>query len=309
MVAVQETVRRLVNAGIPVFAVPGNHDAAFLARSLYAEALAGATVFDQPRFGPPVSVELAGGPLHVYGVAHDEAEEPDPLSTFRKSEASGIHLVVLHGSVPDAPHWGRGEALRLPVDELAALEVDYIALGDYHRFRPPGKFGPPPLSACYSGSFAAVSVTETGPRGVVIARLAPGGPPEVQLVPSGLPTIVGPEEVDVTPFGDEQAVADAVSKRLPAGSLPIVRLTGEPSFPLEADRVLTRLEGKFDWISLQDETRYYGSRQLRELAERPTVVGHIVRLGLERIEAAPDAEQRSIADRGLRVALRAIGVE
>ncbi len=305
--AVREVGRRLAAAGIPVFAVPGNHDALRLDPALWDEALPEATVFREAAFGRPVSAEAPGGPLHVHGIAYDPAEEPDPLSTFRRAEA-GFHVVLLHGSVPDAPHWEGGRALRLPVEALAALEADYVALGDYHSFRPPGAFSDPALPACYPGSFAAVDLTEDGERGAVLVELEAGAPPRVERLSSGVPEVVRVGPIDVSACADEREVADAAGARVPEGTVPVVTLRGEPRFPLDAEKVSTHLEERFGCASLVDETSYFASERLQELAGQKTVLGHVARLGLERVEHAEGADERELAERALRIALRALGV-
>lgn len=306
--AVRETVRRLVDGGVHVFAVPGNHDAATLAPSLYRDTLAGAVVFDRPRFQEPASVEVGDESLHVHGLAHDPAEEPDPLGSFPGGSPSGFHVVLLHGSVPGAPHWEAGSALPLPVERLAELDVDYVALGDYHRFRPPGEFGEG-VPACYPGSFAAVDVSEVGPKGVAVVELTAGAPPSVALHPvGGVPAVVS-VDFDVTAYPDEGTVADAVGDRIEGSALPIVRLGGEPSFPLDAERVEALLTERFGFASVEDDTRFYDSDLLQVLAKGKTVAGHVARLGLSRIREAPDEESRGVAERGLRIALRAMRVE
>jgi len=42
------------------------------------------------------------------------------------------------------------------------------------------------------------------------------------------------------------------------------------------------------------------------MAEQPTVTGHVARLGRERVAAAESDEDREIAARALRLALRAL---
>lgn len=305
--AVQEVVRRLVAAEVPTFAVPGNHDAPSLNPGLYEQALRDAVVFLGPSFGPPATVALAEEPLHVYGMAYDPAEEPDPLRTYSRADAPGAHVVLLHGSVQDAPHWEGGSALRLPVERLAALEADYIALGDYHGFRPPEAFdaGSP---ACYPGSFAAVDLTETGPHGGAIVELEPGRAPRVRLVDSGVPPVVRIDGLDVTPWPDEAAVADAVGERLPGDAVPVVRLAGEPAFPLDAERIRVRLEERFGCAAVEDDTRYYDSARLEELERQKTVAGHVARLGLRSVREAEAEADRRASEEGLRIALRALGV-
>lgn len=306
--AVREAGRRLAGAGIPVFAVPGNHDALRLDPALWEEALPEATVFRGAAFGRPETVEILGGPLHVYGVAYDPAEEPDPLGTFRHTEDVGLHVVLVHGSVPDAPHWEGGRALRLPEEALSALDADYLALGDYHSYRPPGGFSGPGLPACYPGSFAAVDLTEDGERGAVLVELEAGASPRLERVPSGVSPVVRVGPIDVTACADEREVTDAVGERVPEGAVPVVTLSGEPRFPLDAEKVATHLTERFGCASLVDETAYFASERLRELTEQKTVAGHVARLGLERVEGAGDAQERDVAERALRIALRALGV-
>lgn len=305
--AVQEVVRRSVAAEVPVFAVPGNHDAPALNPTLYREALRGATVFLEPAFGAPATFRAGEETVHVYGVAHDAAEEPDPLSTFRRTEAEGVHVVLLHGAVQDAPHWEGGSALRLPAERLAGLEVDYIALGDYHRFRPPRELGGE-LRACYPGSFAAVDLSEAGEHGAVVAEVKAGAEPRVRLLDCGVPPVVRLDGLDVTPFPDEAAVAEAAGQRLPPEAVPVVRLEGEPSFPLDAERIRVRLEERYGCAAVEDDARYYGSARLEELARQKTVAGHVARLGLARVEEVEREEERRAAEEGLRIALRALGV-
>lgn len=303
LAAVQEVDRRLAEADVPLFAVPGNHDGVALDPTLYGKALPEARVFEAPVFEAPATADLPGGELHVHGVAHDPAEAPDPLSTWRRGEAGGFHVVLLHGSVPDAPHWEGGSALRLPPDRLADLRADYVALGDYHRHRPPEAF-PEGVYACYAGSFAGVDLTETGRRGPVLVELRAGAPPRVRHLSSGVPEVGEPRTFDVTDYGDERSVATAAGERLEEGTVPQVRLTGEPSFPLEPERVQRRLAERFGFARVMDETRFFASGHIADLAERKTVAGHVARLGLERIEAAPEDPQREVAERGLRIALR-----
>ena len=336
LAAARDVLRRLVDACVPVFLVPGNHDAVTLRMNPYRElARAGRVVVQgqptdrrwpvedeegrrlaekhavyilaRPAFDGPVTVETADGPLHVYGLAYDGAECPDPLATFRRADEPGVHVVLLHASVHDVPHWrGSGNTLLTTLEALERLDVDYIALGDYHRHRPPGTFGNAP--ACYPGSFAALDLAEHGARGFVVVDLAPGRPPVVEHVDAGVRPVVS-VELDVTGCIDDVAVAEAAARALSPDAIPVLSLTGEPAFPLDADAIATELRQRHGHAHVVDETRYYAAARLDELAERDTVVGHVVRLGRSRIAAAADEEEREVAQRALRVALRAMGAE
>lgn len=338
MAAVRETLRRLVDLCVPVFMVPGNHDATTLRLDPYRELARGARVVVQtgedrpgrpwpvedekgrrlaekhsiyilaaPRFGEPVRVDTESGPLHVYGVSYDSAECRDPLSTFRKSASPGVHVGLLHASVHEAEHWrASGNSLVVTPDALGSLGVDYIALGDHHRPRLPDDFGGVP--ACYPGSFAACDLTETGPRGYVVVTIEPDSSPRVEHRDAGVVPVTG-VELDVSSFSDHVRVTEALARLLPPHGVPVARLVGEPSFPLDADVIVAELSARYGHAQVVDETRYYASARLDELAEADTVAGHVVRLGRERIAAATDDESRTIAQRALRVALRALEVD
>lgn len=301
-----DVFRRLRVAGCHVFVVPGNHDAIYRNPGLYEEDLGGIHLFRQPTFGDPVCVDVAGTTLAVYGVAYDWAREAHPLTTFRRADVAGVHVAVLHASVPDSPHWNEGSALRAPLEELQSLEVDYIALGDHHRFRPPARFGGGQIPACYSGSFAAVDLTETGPRGYAVVTLEPGGPPRVEHVPSGVRTVEPLEDIDVGGLAGDEEIVREVGERAADSTVPLVTLTGEPAFAPNVEELHTHLRERFGHAVVQDRTRFYASDTFRRLAEERTIVGHVARLGLRRIERAGDELQRARAERALRLALSAL---
>ena len=309
VIAVRETVRRLVDADIPVFAVSGNHDARALNPGLYADALEGAVVFLDPGFGPPVHVERDAGNLFVYGFAYDLAEEPDPLATFRRSTEEGLHIVLLHGSVPGAPHWESGSSLALPLEALGSLDVDYIALGDLHRFRASEELDG--LPACYPGSFAAVDLTETGLHGAVVVKIAPGGTPGIERLSSGVREVAPRVAVDVSECTTDLEVAEEITRLVPAEAYPTVVLRGEPAYPLDPEAVRAILEERCGAIALIDESRFYEIARLEDLAGQNTIAGHVVRIGLDaigRAGAEGDDTERAALEQGLRIALRVMEV-
>ena len=304
----REVIRQLLEIVPAVFLVPGNHDPLVIPGP-YADLPEAAHVFSSPNPSQPASVDTEAGPLHVYGFAYDFAHEPDPLSRFRRTEGEGVHVALLHGAVRDAPHWSGGDSLRLSRDELGALGVDYIALGDYHRFRPPSEFASDGcVPACYSGSFAALDHTETGPRGVVLAEVTPGSAPVVRLTPSGVPPLQALPDLDVSTCSDDLEVVELVAGLVEASSLPVVTLCGQTEFAVDPERVEAGLAARFPFARVRDRTRHYDSRRLAELATRDDVVGHLARLGLDRIRAASDEVEMGLRERALRKALRAMGV-
>jgi DNA repair exonuclease SbcCD nuclease subunit len=305
----REVIRRLLEVVSGVFLVPGNHDPIVIPGP-YGSLPDEAVVFGAPWPEEPATVITEAGPLNVYGFAYDFAHEPDPLSRFRRADGDGVHVALLHGAVRDAPHWAGGDSLRLTRDALAGLGVDYIALGDYHRFRPPADFAADgSIPACYCGSFAGMDHTETGPRGVVLAELDPGSAPGVRLIPSGVPVLQELGELDISACSEDLEAVEKVASRVEDGALPVVTLTGQTEFAVDAERIETDLRARFPFARVKDRTRYYDSDRLGALASRDDVVGHLARLGLDRIREADGEEEVALRERALRKALRAMGVE
>lgn len=300
----REVLRRLADHR-PVFAVPGNHDPATNGGSPWHEMPGSVTTILSPRFGAPHSVTVGDAvPLHVYGIAFDAAAEPDPLAGYRRHDEPGVHVVLLHAATADNPQWSGSQSMQISRSDIAVLDADYIALGDYHSFRPPRDFGG--LPACYAGSFAALAVDEVGARGCVVVELEPGAPAQVHLEPSDVPGLVDLGAVDASSAEDERAVEELIASRCPAGAFPVAELIGAPSFPLDAERVRDALKERFGFAVVRDRTRFIDSERVARLAEQPTVAGHVARLGRERVASAADDGDRQVAARALRLALRAL---
>lgn len=336
--SVRETLKRFVDLCVPVFLLPGNHDAINLKLNPYRELARAARVVVQngdlpdgrpwpagdergrmlaekhsvylltrPRLGEPVTVETGAGPLHVYGAAYDAAECSDPTASFERADVEGVHVVLLHAYVHGSGRWiASRNALTLTQDSLDGLDVDYIALGDQHRPVFPDQLGGRP--ACYPGSFAATDLAETGPRGFVVVDVEPGRRPRIEHRDAGV-TPAEAIEVDVTALPDDAAVVEAVARAVPRTAIPVVRLGGEPAFPLDADAIQHELIARFGHGAVTDETRYYADHRLDSLSAADTVAGHVVRLGRERIAAAAGVAEREVAQRALRAALRALEVD
>lgn len=303
----RETLRGLA-VERPVFAIPGNHDLATGDDSPWRQMPRSVTVFLSPRFGDPVRTSVGGEVLHVHGLAYDPTAGGDPLAGYRRDPVEGLHVVLLHAGLADHPEWTGGHGLRVTSHQLAALDADYVALGDHHRFRTPAEFRNAP--ACYPGSFAAVSVDEVGPRGCAVIELAADAPPRIRLEASPVPALVDVGDIDVSDVISDLRAADRVGAALAArDAYPVATLTGEPRYPLEAERVLSSLRERFGFAVLRDETRFIDSDVVRELAEQPTVAGHVARLGLLRVAEADGGEARETAERALRLALGALEVE
>lgn len=198
-------LKRLINAGIPVVAVPGNHSTP---RNPMAAHVFGLL----ERFGVKT---IHGGPgqvrvgdLMVTGIPHDHrpdtlreqirAAQPDPNAAF--------NVLVLHvGTEGLAGDGGRETApVELEPEMLnEGSDFTYLALGHLH-----GHFRPTP-NACYSGSLERLTFGD---------RAMQKGWVEVDLAAAGKPGFLRLHEVDPRAFVHPPPV-DASSS---ADLLPLV---------------------------------------------------------------------------------------
>ena len=141
-----------------------------------------------------------------------------------------------------------------------------------------------------------------------MAEVSAGSTPVVRLLPSDVPSVQAIEDLDISTCADDLQIVDRVAELVTDGSLPVVTLTGQTEFAVNPERVQAGLAARFPFARVRDRSRYYDSATLAELAARGDVVGHVARLGLDRIRDAADEEEVGLRERALRKALRAMGV-
>ena len=79
-------------------------------------------------------------------------------------------------------------------------------------------------------------------------------------------------------------------------------------FPLDAEAVRADLCGRFGHALVTDRTTFALSGRVGEIAERDTILGHVVRLNRERLDSAENAREEALQDRALRIVLKELGV-
>ncbi|MFT5442658.1 MAG: exonuclease SbcD [Myxococcota bacterium] len=125
-------VRKLSAAGIEVFIVHGNHDPLEQGWSAIGEWPEGVTVFPS---GQVTSAQVARGGetiATVHGRSYAKRETRENLSIdFRRTSESGLHIGLLHCNVGGAP--GHENYSPCSVEDLAAADMDYWALGHVHK--------------------------------------------------------------------------------------------------------------------------------------------------------------------------------
>lgn len=167
-------VRRLGQAGIRVFIVAGNHDAAGrMTRHLpYPDNV---HVFS-PRKPETIAIDAVKAAIH--GRSFPVSAVSDNLAVSYPEPASGyFNIGLLHTSLTGRP--GHENYAPCTLSDLAARGYDYWALGHVHRFEIAGHEPMVVFPGCIQGRH----IRETGPKGCVLVTVQEGLPPETVFHP------------------------------------------------------------------------------------------------------------------------------
>ena len=151
-----------------------------------------------------------GGELlaHVYGISYPTRDITENLALrFRRSEAAGLHVAVLHcnaGSQPDHPAYSP-----CSVADLAAAGMDYWALGHIHRHLRLREDRP---WVVYPGCPQAGKSSETGPRGAVLVTASGAAVQRVEFIELDRVRFER-MEVDISEEPDLHALRNAILAR------------------------------------------------------------------------------------------------
>ena len=185
--------------GVPVLAIPGNHDHGGPGSLWESEFF----LREQRALAPNLRVLLTPEPVVLPEAVILPApllrrhEPGDPTQWIRAAAldpalpADRPRVVLAHGTVQgfsaatDDEEAGAGVANFIGLEQLPAEAIDYVALGDWHGTREAGP------KAWYSGTHEPDRFPrgETNdPGNVLVVRAARGALPEVMRVPSGAVT-------------------------------------------------------------------------------------------------------------------------
>ncbi len=176
---VARAVDALAEAEVPVYLLPGNHDAdnpaALWANSDVLDRLPPlVTVLrdSEPRPVPGLPVEVVGVPLRTRKPDHDLVAEV--LGGLGAPPAGTARVLVAHGQVGGVAFGGPAEPVVIDPGTVDAAVADgrvsYVALGDRHSLTPVGATG----AVWYSGAPLATAYREDAPNQVLVVGLVDG---------------------------------------------------------------------------------------------------------------------------------------
>ncbi|TYP00235.1 exonuclease SbcD [Geothermobacter ehrlichii] len=296
---VQGAFARLDDAGIGVVLLPGTHDHQLAGTGVYRrENFPTAVLLTDVQVATPVKLRVGREDVYLYGFAAGVAEEPAALlAGMRRRFDDGLHVGLLHGSLEGSPEWDyRGKDLPFALTDLQDWDLDYLALGHYHRFQELSLGGR--LYGCYPGSPEGKRFGENGPRYVLLVEIGPRTasvrPVEIQTRKLVEKTI----ELEAGITGE--AVARMVEAAADCDDLVRLRLHGTLERALDIDWLTGRCRSAFFHLDLVDETRWLSDERLDELAREESVRGECVRRFRKLLRRTDDDEQRREIEQALR---------
>lgn len=246
----RETVEQLVEAlggmRARVFIAPGNHDF-YSARSPYATLKWPENVHVFQTRGIE-RVELPELRCAVYGAAFtDAAQETSLLDGFAAPDDGGAHLMVLHADLNAA-----GTRYNpITREQIAASNLDYLALGHTHRFD--GVLTAGRTAYAYAGCPEGRGFDETGDKGVLCGAVEPGKV-DIKFIPFARRRY-RVLRLDAT----DQIPAEALQNAMPetaASDICRVVFTGETDEQgVDIKSIEERFASDFFHLEVRDETR------------------------------------------------------
>lgn len=277
-----------------VFIAPGNHDF-YSARSPYATLRWPENVHIF-RSRTIERVELPELSCAVYGAAFtDAAQETSLLEGFAAPDDGLTHLMVLHADLNAA----EARYDLITPAQIAASNLDYLALGHTHRFGGVQTAGK--TAYAYPGCPEGRGFDELDEKGFLCGEVGPGRA-DLQFVPFARRRyrIL---RVDVS----DAAPADALRAAMPAAAasdLCRVIFTGETDERgIDEKAIAEAFAPEFFHLEVRDETRIRENIWAR--AQENSLRGLFLRELRGKYDAADEAERRQI-ERAVRFGLAAL---
>jgi DNA repair protein SbcD/Mre11 len=310
-------LRRIVDAGIGVITVPGNHDEWTYPDGVFRRFSAswpGTLVTSaEPRHVATLDleglrVEVASCLFHQ-GRNRPSAEWENPFGSTRGTEVKRIGL--FHGTIDRI----RGKvaegdrAFRLDFNRLAGWGIDYLALGHIHKR---GEFSSGSCIAHYPGPVEGRGFVDPGSPLISLIDLE-GAVAAIQGIDSLALGIrarnVGQAIVNLAGIADRAHLEREIAAKAPPGSAPSVLrvvLRGRSAFAIPIDDVRRALAPRFLHLEIVPEEPGSELGDWEALAGQRSLEGIFVRKILERRAAAP-AEQARLFPLAAEEGLRALG--
>ncbi len=277
-----------------VFIAPGNHD--FLSPLSPYSVLTLSPNVHIFKTSEITKLSFPEKGFTVWGAGFTNSSSPPLLAGFKPLREPGVNLMLLHGdlNMPKSPYNPIAEA------EIAASDMDYVALGHVHSFGGFKRAG----GTCYaySGCPEGRGFDETGEKGVIIGTVGEGVC-DLKFHPLGgrrYETLA----LDLTEKRDAEAALLEALPRESGRDIYKIVLQGEFDGDLDLSRLQEAAESRIYAATIRDNTRV--RRDIWAKAEEDTLGGLYIRMLRGRYEAAKTDEEREKIILAVRYGLSAL---
>jgi len=289
----------LADAGLPAVAIPGGHDGAGIFQNVLETFKIPGLKILSPNNGQSglLSLDLVKDRVNLYSLFPKPGTEAN-LDQMKRRRLDGFHVGILHASVFDQIIT-QVSYKDIPVTpkQLAALDLDYIALGHYHQFQII-EFEDKVIGV-YPGTIESKRFSETGARHVALVILTEQGI-SIKKIEVGK-TLVQNMELDIEPLADENAIVEKIKAAGGKGMLARITLKGLTDALLNQERIEKKAGSAFDYLNVIDQTEISGAADVRTIAGEPTVRGIAVGRLLRDLDNAVDPKEKRIINLALRL--------
>jgi DNA repair exonuclease SbcCD nuclease subunit len=291
---------------IDVFLLPGNHDP-FITNSYYNSFKWSPNVHILSQDNVPVHLEAMG--VWVYGIGFDDFSGGRPeISNIKPVDSDCINILLAHGTVD--MNIGRECYNPMESNELAALGMDYVALGHFHnRLDDAGGMG-----IIYNpGCPEPMGFDEAGEHGVFLGTIEKENrlvkKLELEFIKTNKKLYTN---IDVKVDGchtNEQVIA-RINQSIPAcgldNTLFSVALKGYASLGLTMDipKIQQYFSDRVFFIKVKDET--VPDYDFETIAKEPGLKGLFVRKLLAELNNTSDESKRRLLMKSLYYGLEAL---
>jgi DNA repair exonuclease SbcCD nuclease subunit len=299
-------LKRLVDARIRTFIVPGTHDVydgASVYRAYDLASMAGAAGTDLLTVLTPEAPDVYVKALDavVYGRCFETKRAPtSPLSGFsaRADDRATWKIGLVHGALA-IPEKTDGDDVVFTREEVAGSGLDYLALGHWHSSQQGKASG---TTYAYAGAPEPVAVDQDRAGAVLLVGLDERDGKKAVTVEARSVGRTRFEQLDVDAarIATQPALIDALSKKANKDLVLDVRLTGvrPDSLDLDVQEVVAGLAPKFLKLRIRDAS----TPPLTEgpIPSAETILGSFIRdteAKIAELEAADDpaaAEWRDV---------------
>lgn len=294
-------LQRLVQGGVFLLTVPGNHDEITYHDSVYRSEAARwpGVLVQRPSLGEAARMEYDGKIYAFYSLAYQAGltKTSPPLAEFPRGQAD-YHVGVLHGTID------RGTADRsLPVsgEAVAGSGYDCLALGHLHSHS--ARFLGETFTV-YAGASEAKSFSDPGTGCFTVISLRDRAA-AVSYPADCRPCLT--KEIELNFFRSESELIAAIQNLAERQAMLRVILKGQTAFSVNADKIHAQCSPGFYFLQLDSESVYIDFEHLRRLAGEPTILGLYVKNLLSRMDGAADEEQREVVRRALMRGVGSLG--